>query len=372
MSDAALAEVIAECEQLREELPPRARFTDADFVHDLAGRLKQTKTLSRQTVTQCFIADAEKFEPGQPLQQTKRHINEATDTHLFSLFNASYFPALSLDYLVYDPLPINETLAEAFPGPTTPVTLRRRSRGFASRIVVALFPENHIDGVQRSEDRIFYFIDKFIERYRRITCTLLREIVADDALPLVRNATDAQAERAATYWVCLHEYHHRHGDMPLPEFLPTKSLKPLAGLEELRADVSGMLACLSHPGLPADEAAMAYEFILAERLLRYSVEGAKRPNYDGVASQVLFNYLRAKDGIRLQDGIIHLRPRLPEVLAEILGHIHEIEGHIATESPEAVQRRLLEFANSYAVVDEESHDYRHIPYFEQVKDRLGV
>lgn len=372
MTDAALADIIQETDELRQSLPPRPGFTDPEFLRELASTLKKTKTLSRQPITQCFIDDAEHYEARQRLEETKRHINEAPDTHVFSLFNASYFPALSLDYLVYDPLPVDETLARSFPSHTTPVNLRHISSGFASRVVVALFPENHIDGLQCSDDRIFYFIDKFVERYRRITCKLLSEIVADDVLSLVRDATDAQAERAATYWVWLHEYHHRQGDMPLPEYLPAKSLKPLAGLEELRVDVSGMLACLSHPGLPADEAALAYEFILAERLLRYSVEGSSKPNYDGVASQVLFNFLIAHGGIYLRDGIIHLTAQLPDVLAEFLSHIHAMERHISTESVDRVQRRLLDFANSYAVFDEELQDYRHIPFFAQVKARLGV
>lgn len=372
MTDAALADIIQETDELREALPPRSSFNDPEFLHELADTLRKTKVLSRQPITQCFIHDAEHYEAGQRLEETKRHINEAPDTHLFSLFNASYFPALSLDYLVYDPLPVDENLARSFPSNTTPVNLRHLSRGFASRVVVALFPENHVDGLQCSDDRIFYFIDKFVERYRRVTCALLSEIVADDALPLVRGATEAQAERAATYWVWLHEYHHRQGDMPLPDYLATKSLKPLAGLEELRVDVSGMLACLSHPGLPADEAALAYEFILAERLLRYSVEGSRRPNYDGVASQVLFNFLTAHDGIRLRNGIIHLTARLPDVLAEFLGQIHALERHIRTEPADMVQRRMLDFANTYAAVDDETHDYRHIPFFSEVKARLGV
>lgn len=372
MSRVAPADVIREVNELRETLGPRAAFTDPEFLGDLATRLKATKALSRQPIAQCFIDDAEHYGARRHLEATKSHINEARDTHLFSLFDASYFPRLSLDYLVYDPLPVDENLARSFPSRTTPVTLRHISRGFESRTVVALFPENHVDGLQHGDDRIFYFIDKFVERFRRITCKLLGTVTTRDAFPRVQAATDAQVERAATYWVWLHEYHHRQGDMPLPTYLPTKSLKPLAGLEELRVDVSGMLACLSHPGLPADEAALAQEFILAERLLRYAVEGIPKPNYDAVASQVLFNFLIEHGGIRLQSGVIHLQPRLVDVLAEFLGHIHAIEGHIATEPADRVQQRLLEFVDSYAVYDPALGDYRHVPYFADVKARLGV
>lgn len=369
----AIQDVLDEVNSLRSTLGPRTAFTDPEFLTDLATRLKGTKALRRQPIAECFIDDAEQYGARPHLEATKRHINEARDTHLFSLFNASYFPKLSLDYLVYDPLPVDENLARSFPSHTTPVTLRHLTKGFQARTVVALFPENHIDGLQLPEDRIFYFIDKFVERFRRITCKMLDAVIAPDAFPLVRAATDAQVERAATYWVWLHEYHHRQGDMPLPTYLPTKSLKPLAGLEELRVDVSGMLACLSHPGLPPAEAALAHQFILAERLLRYAVEGIPKPNYDAVASQVLFNFLIEHDGIRLSDdGVMHLCPPLVDVLAEFLGNIHAIERHIASEPVDKVQRRLLDFVDSYAVYDPELGDYRHVPYFADVKARLGV
>src|SRR5512133_2910395 len=109
VTDAALADIIQETDELRQSLPARPSFTNPEFLRDLASTLKKTKTLSRQPIAQCFIDDAEHYEAGQRLEETKRHINEASDTHVFSLFNASYFPALSLDYLVYDPLPVDET-----------------------------------------------------------------------------------------------------------------------------------------------------------------------------------------------------------------------------------------------------------------------
>src|SRR5262249_13783486 len=144
----------------------------------------------------------------------------------------------------------------------------RMTAGFESRVVVALFPENHIDGVQALDDLIFYFINKFVERHKRITRKMLDAVVAPEAFPLLRGASDEDIERASCWWVRLHEYHHRQGDMPIhiPEFLRAKSLKPLAGLEELRVDVSGMLACLHNDKLPAKDASLAFQFILAERL----------------------------------------------------------------------------------------------------------
>ncbi|MDX6721477.1 MAG: hypothetical protein QOJ63_3731, partial [Solirubrobacteraceae bacterium] len=290
----------------------------------------------------------------------------------FSLFDASYFPSLSLEYLTYELLGTDEHLAQRYPSNTMPVLLRHHSTGFDARSVVALFPENHIDGLQLGDDLIFYFIDKFVERHYRVTRKLLAAAMARECLPHVRSASVAEVQAASAWWVRLHEYHHRQGDMPIPEFLAVKRRKALAGLEELRVDVSGMLACLGDRSLPAREARLTYEFILAERLLRYAVEGIPRPNYDAVASQVLFNYLTEHGALAVRAGRIHLSAGVDDVLAQFLGEIEAIERRIHEEPKEDVQQRLLAFANAYADVDHAAGDYRHIPYFQDIKERLRV
>ena len=72
MTDAALADVMQETNELRQSLPPRPSFTDAEFLHDLAGTLKKTKTLSRQPITQCFIDDAEHYEARQIREKAQK------------------------------------------------------------------------------------------------------------------------------------------------------------------------------------------------------------------------------------------------------------------------------------------------------------
>jgi hypothetical protein len=178
-------------------------------------------------------------------------------------------------------------------------------------------------------------------------------------------------EKASTYWVWLHEYHHRQGHMPISKYLKIKSLKPLAGLEECRVDVSAMLVCLNDKSLPAHDAALAYEFILSERLLRYSVQGVK-PNYDAISSQLLFNYLLENRGLSLRKGIIHLESNLPLVLAAFLEEINKIESFIHQEEAKTVQQRLLVFTKKYTLFDKKTMDYKHIPYFQKVKRHLQI
>lgn len=372
MKDSGQSGVVQEINAIRATLPPRDEYRKEEFLRELSTKLMSSPTLRSQPIIQAFAEDCLAFPDTQRLARTKKHINSHVDNTVFSLFDASYFPKLSLDYLSYRELPVDDHLARRYASNTMAVSVEQRTAGFESRVVVALFPENHLDGIQEPDDLIFYFIDKFIERHMRLTRLLINEVMAEDAFTRLRTVGTAEVERASCWWVRLHEYHHRQGDMPIPDYLPVKKLKPLAGMEELRVDVSGMLACLNDSALPQEDARLTFEYILSERLLRYSVEGIPRPNYDAVASQLLFNYLIKAGGIRIQDDRIHLGADLPAVLTNFLGEIQEIERHIHTETPEEVKKRLLGFANRYTDYDEEAHDYRHIPYFAEVKRKLSV
>jgi hypothetical protein len=367
-----LPEAILEINSIRNTLPPRDRYRKREFLQDLSARLTSSRPLRDQEIVQAFAEDCLTFADDARLIKTKQHINNQVDNQIFSLFDVRYFPTLSLDYISYRALPVNDHLARRYASNTMAVNMEHKTAGFEAREVVALFPENHIDGLQRSDDLIFYFIDKFVDRHFKLTRLLITEAMAEDAFPMVRAAGTAEVEEASCWWVRLHEYHHRQGDMPIPAFLPVKRSKPLAGLEELRVDVSGMLACLHDTGLPRQEAQLAYEYVLSERLLRYAVEGIPRPNYDAVASQLLFNYLIRAEGIYLRNNRIHLGSDLPAVLAGFLAEIQGIEAYIHTESPEDVKHRLLEFTNRYTDYDEAAHDYRHVPYFAEIKQRLSV
>ncbi|MGW2048373.1 DUF6421 family protein [Streptomyces sp. NPDC001858] len=366
-------QVIDEVNELREKIKgSRGSFRDQSFLDQLAQHIADAPHLSRQPIAKALVEDLRNYSSEPRLASVKAHVNEERDHRLFSLFDASYFPSLSLEYLTYETLPTNPYLATRYASNTMPVNITAASKGFESRVVVALFPENHIDGLQHGDDLIFYFIDKFVERHNRITRKMIDAVMEEGSFPLLQGVDDRTVEQASSWWVRLHEYHHRQGDMPIPDFLSVKKLKPLAGLEELRVDVSAMLVCLNDAELPAHEARLAYEYILSERLLRYAVEGIPRPNYDAVASQLLFNYLSDHGGIELRDEVIRLHDELPAVLAEFLGEIQRIERQIHTAPVEEVQRSLLAFTNRYTDYDPEAKDYRHIPFFAGIKERLGV
>ncbi|MEV6409934.1 DUF6421 family protein [Kribbella sp. NPDC051718] len=363
--------MISEVNRLRSELGPRSEYRKPEFLAKLADRLTDSPALLERPLVRALIDDIREFPEKQRLSRTKALVNGATENSIAGLFNASYFPSLSLEYLQYRTLPVDEHLAERYASPTMPIVIENMSEGFRSRTVVALFPENQLDGHQDPQDLIFYFIDKFVERHQRLTLPLIEALMEPGAFPLVRAASEPMMELASSWWVRMHEYHHREGDLPIPKYLSAKSIKPLAGLEELRTDVSSMLACLSDHRLPRETAELTYQFILSERLLRYAVEGIPRPNYDAVASQVLFTYLAENSAISIEDGRIHLSPDLPATLRCFLDEIQSIESLIHEHELEDVRTRLLAFVNRYTDFDEEAKDYRHISFFAEAKERLG-
>lgn len=367
-----VAQVIAEVNRLRADLGDRESFREQDFLDDLAERLEGSPALSSRPVVRAFIEDIRGFAADPSLTRTKTLVNGGEDNSIFGLFDASYFPSLSLEYLRYRTLPTDEHLAARYASPTMPVVIEAMSEGFSSRTVVALFPENQIDGRQEPDDLIFYFIDKFVERHLRLTRVLIDELMAPGLFARLREADEATLELVSSWWVRLHEFHHRQGDMPIPQYLPAKSSKPLAGLEELRTDVSSMLACLRDEELPRGMAEMTYEYILAERLLRYAVEGIPRPNYDAVASQLLFNFLREKQAVSIVDGRIHLSDDLPCALEDFLETIAGIERSVHEHGVDEARAGLLDLANRYTDYDESVNNYRHIPFFAEAKTRLGV
>jgi hypothetical protein len=364
--------LVEETNQLRAMLGPRSEFKAPEFLQRLAGQLQKSQRLIKEPIVACLIEDLRTFGDSGRLVHTKRHINNGDSNYVFSMFNVSYFPSLSLDFLAYRKLDVPGELAGRFPSNTCPVTLERQSSGFEARVVVALFPENHVDGRQDPDDRIFYFIDKFVERHLRITRRMIQHVMAPGSFALLADASGAEIEKAASHWVWLHEYFHRQGHMPIPRYLDLKSLKPLAGLEELRVDISGLLACLHEPILPERLAQSTYQFILAERLLRYPVEGSLRPNYDAVSSQLLFNYLLRNGGVGLSSGLITLNNSLPIVLAMFLSEVTAIESRIYSHAPSAVQQELLNFVHEYVQYNPQTHDYEHIEFFRNVKQTLGV
>ncbi|MCX7124091.1 MAG: DUF6421 family protein [Gammaproteobacteria bacterium] len=365
-----MSDIIKAIDRLRVEFMG-ANLQDSGTLKKIAEYLNADSILKNVPAVQAFVIDAIAFsnQPGR-LTHVKEHINSETDHFVFSAFNAPYFKNLSLDAFYYKPLPVPDGLKQKLKSPVFPVNTLEATEGFHSKPVVALFPENHIDQIQLPEDVIFYFIDKFVSRFFRVTKPLLA-IVNQDQLTAVRNASTEDIEQASIYWVCLHEYFHRQGHMPIPKFLPTKTLRPLAGLEELRVDLRSIFYCLDDGNFINNPRFVA-EFILTERLLRYAVEGIPTPNYDAIASQVLFNYLTHHDAIQIDENhILTLSPTVYDALRMFYQEIDVIESQITETNEPEIKNKLLQFVHSNLKFDSDDDNYQHNRYFSWVKTKFG-
>ncbi|HSH92312.1 MAG TPA: ATP-binding protein [Ramlibacter sp.] len=304
-------------------------------------------------------------------ERNKSLINSGRFDEFYGLFDVKYFPTLSLDGVQFERIPLPQYGGLEFDSPVVPVNIKACSEGFDSPVVVALFPENHLNGHQESDDSIFYFIDKFVSRHLRRTRPILDQFVHGDTLQRVRAIETSGLQDSCVHWVWLHEHFHRVGPAPVPEYLEMKSYRPLAGLEECRVDMLAICAINDCEAIPREKVAVMTEFILAERLLRYSVEGIPTPNYDAIGSQVLVNYLRREGHLVIEDGKLRLLPRHLDGVRSFVDRIHSIEAAVATSPMKDVQARLLEFVNAHMNIPYGSKLYQHDPFFLTVRDALN-
>lgn len=374
MAEYAMEQIVNEVNQLRKDYSLIKERSSSDFLLKLAESLKRTTYLSQQKCTQAFLKDIKANSDNQKsitLHNTKQHINSTHDNIIFSVFDSPYFPDLNIEICIYEPIIINMDFLNQYPSNVMPVNIKQASEGFYSNVVVALFPENHIDKTQVKEDVIFYFIDKFVKRFFKITHKMILNTIADNFFSELINADPMKIQEWSVCWVHLHEHYHHRGFLPLPEFIGLKSLKPLAGLEELRVDVCSIIALLED-GNNAAFATSAARFILAERLLRYAVEGIPKPNYDAIASQLLFNYLKQEGYIYIENLKIYLSNTIWTGLKAFLNIINDIESEIQTQNPKVVQKKLLDFTKQYTNFNEATQEFHHINYFKQIKECLCV
>jgi hypothetical protein len=310
------------------------------------------------------------MQPGH--SEVKRLVNAMASGHIYGLFHAPYFPSLGLDGLKYEPLPLPEYPSLCFPSPVVPVNIVQATPGFYDRVVVALFPENHIDGIQTSKDKIFYFINKFTERHIARTRPIIQAFTEPGLFDAVEALCDKGIAEASVHWVWLHEHFHREGPAPLPEYLDIKSYRPLAGLEECRVDMEAICRIHDTPNIPRDKVDEICLFILAERLLRYSVEGIPKPNYDAIGSQVLVNFLKRAGHLWIRNGRLGLSSEYILGLEDFVSKIRSIESRLETQHRSNVKKTLLEFVNSHMNMPYESSSYRHDEFFLHIQRELAA
>lgn len=223
-------------------------------------------------------------------------------TFIIGVFENPYNSKMGLDCLVCEQLAPDQAVLEAHPGKFSRVIdVKASTEGFNLNSCVALFAEHYVtDAGVRRENKACYFVDRFVTRYKNITQVMLNKCISEDSLSSARNASSETILAACCVWLHMHEYCHRLGNMPLPDFLDMKTPRDAASIEELRVDVLTVLLCyeLAERGYPL--AAKYGEIIFTERCFRYAVQYDITQNYDARGSAVLFSHLAGKGVIRTE------------------------------------------------------------------------
>jgi len=273
-----------------------------------------------------------------------------------SLFDVPGAPhPIHFEYAWFDHLRVSDEVAANFKSIASPVWLRRTSAGLCSERVVALFPENWKNKAGKKvelDDEVLYFINRFVERFFRYSLPILEKFTAPETFSTLKRAAvgDGAAERIrdlSVLWMRIHEHCHHLGRLPIPEFLHLKSTRFAGAVEEMRADVLGILEVSRFSGFSAEERSLISEFMLSERLLRYPVECLLRGeaiNYDAIGSQILLQFMLKAGGIAIVDGKFSLGPNWVESVESYAREVGGLEAEVAKMQPKQGRRAFQDFA----------------------------
>ena len=277
-------------------------------------------------VGQTFCRDLQGTGSGRwNFAATRNCIDARESNFIIGAFDNPYNQKMGLDCIICNQLGPDAAFREKHPGKFSRVIeIVGSTEGFNFNSSVALFAEHYVtDEPVRPENKASYFVDRFVVRYDKITRNILARCIDPNSLLLARNASADTILRACCVWLHLHEYCHRLGNMPLPEFLDFKTPRNAASIEELRVDVLTVIFCfeLAEEGHPL--AAHFGEIIFTERCFRYAIQYDINENYDARGSAVLFNYLVKEEVIRRNSaGLLevdhsHLLSTLRKIIREI-------------------------------------------------------
>lgn len=206
---------------------------------------------------------------------------------------------------------------------------------------VALFPENWVSADQPSDEHVvLYFVDRFAERFSRLTAKAIDELQIE-AFGGLRSMSKEDTLDACSSWVTMHEAFHRRGALPIPEYLKLKSSRSRAAAEEMRVDLLSMQKAWEwSQGDSSGRWERVALLILAERLLRYPLQGTPQANYDARGTQALFGFLCDAKALWVSADYRELQvdiSRLRLAMGDMSRYIAEEEAHwmLSASSPDA-------------------------------------
>jgi len=263
---------------------------------------------------------------------------------IFGFFDVPYNKEAWLEAAALRPIPMPERFAvDTKKSMARPVVVEACTDAFRDPLAVAVFCENYRGVIPSDEYKAYYFIDKFVDRFKSITLPEILRSWSPTAFPDLQEADDTALYSASATWVTMHEAYHRLGYLPIPEFLYEKSTRNGGGAEEMRVD---LLSCvkLGRQMAHDPEAQLAFQYILAERLIRYPLQSPPSENYDARASVALFSYLCRKGVIARRGDLLYFEggfERLISALLSIVVRITSLEYRLLS-SDKKVRRTELE------------------------------
>lgn len=333
----AAAAFVKQLNSLRMDIEPyvRARSHVPQGLIDTINAL--VLAYQDDEVSQIFCRDMQRTGSGSWNFATTRDCIDARESDfIIGVFDNPYNQKMGLDCIICNSLAPDAGFREKHPGKFSRVIeIVASTEGFNVNSSVALFAEHYVTHEPvRPENKASYFVDRFVVRYNKITQNILGRCISANSLTLARNASSDMILRACCVWLHMHEYCHRLGNMPLPEFLDFKTPRNAAAIEELRVDVLTVIFCfeLAEQGHPL--AAHFGEIIFTERCFRYAIQYDINENYDARGSAVLFNYLVEKQVIRRNSaGLLEVdHSRLLSSLRRIIQEIDTLELTLRSES----------------------------------------
>lgn len=325
------------------------------------------------TFRQDLMAAAKKSQNGAPSSMNQHATQEAICAPesglILGKFASRYNSQLSVEALAIEHVAVPTFVPASFASSAAPIRVLMNTTGFNSNRIVAVFMEEleGIDHTRIVNDRAFYMVDRFALRSLTRTLPIVSGVADGEIKNLYSSLSFARAEQLSAAWVTLHEYFHRMGAMPIPQCLSVKNTRSAAAIEELRVDLSAVLACLDGNIAGSDGHDLA-NFVFAERLLRYGTELHPHSDYDGRSSHILWGMFAA-EGIEQSD--IFSKPfgitQFGGAVRSVVKQIEDFESSVASMPVEQARVEYVRFARKYLRVDQGTQQFQPWPIFNRLR-----
>lgn len=212
------------------------------------------------------------------------------------------------------------------------------STGFKDGNCVVFFPENIISNnkIEKQNYALFFF-NKFRYIYSEITLPRVSILIQDFKLIKSNKLNERDFYFARCVWGYLHDYFHHQGVKPFNEFLYLKMNWYVGLLEEIKVDCQTAIECLSNTEIPFRRE--VFEFIIFDRMFRYTCQDDFEYNFDSGTGFLLFNFLLEGNALQFKsDQIVIDEPLIKIALNKLILDICNIE----SENDEDLIKQMCE------------------------------